>query len=565
MRKLLIPAILILTVAFLVRLPYLTREFVLEEGLHIKVVEGVLKTGYPYVYLGEQEPGSIFVDRAPVLFFLIASSFKLFGESELTARLVPMLFSLAEIFIVVYFTNSIFTRKQSKLVAIVAGLFLALHPYVIQNSLQIHFDGIFSFFSTFFLLLSLNKIVKKQNSWKDHLQLAIVLFFAFSLKYEASLISVLIVLFFALFFYRKFLTIFFIFSLSSIGCFFGIFYLYNLWFGHSDLFWVPISRVLWVFEKILIPKFTSIEASTKSRKLWADNYYLLIRFLSWLSIPTILLLFFSFLEIIKSKVITKNPQVVFLFLWIFIFSGIYILGGWAGDYPRYFAPVMPGISILIGLAVVNTLYKLQNGINLRAILLIGLLSVLILIITKSSGFLFLDHITGWVPKLQNPFFVILLSGMLFITLARTKIIPSYLMLFLIFLNLGQIFFQNLHNLATPYSLTNLYGYGGYRESGQFLKQHFSNQDVVYIFDPIGYYFQGKYYDHYQIWAHPQRYPVAIKAFTSKTIAAVALPALTIDELKAIFRSYNLDLDQYLMENFKNHKNIGGKSGIEIWY
>lgn len=535
-------------IALLLRLPFLNREFVLEETLHTKVVQAIANTGYPVIYFGEQQPVTVFMDRSPVLFFLFVPFIKIFGVSETSIRIVPVIFSTAEIITVIYFGLKVLPLRIAKPAVFLTAMFLAIHPYAIQNSLQIHFEGIFSFFSTLYLLYCFRNIQIRQNNWRTHVFQSAILAIAFSLKYETSLMIFMIVFIYSLFSYRKFLSKLIITSLASISLFLTIFYFYNFNFGHPEQFIIPFERLVWVIQKIFLPKFTTLELITTTRHLWADNYYLLIRFLSWLSIPSILLFIYAFFHSFNSK--------IYLLVWIGIYWGIYLLGGWAGDYPRYFAPSLPAVFMVISIVLVKEIWQKKK--SFKEITISVLFAILLLSGLYAKGYLFLDHITGWVPLLQTPFFLILALGIILVCLAiiyKKRLNSVIYILFLV--QIGQITIQYLHDLRSNYSLTNFYSYGGYKEAGKIMQSFLDkNKDTIYTFDPVGYYWEGKYFDHYQLGPHKEKHLIIKSAFETGNIAAIALPDINYEELKLILKS---------VPYYSNFINIGGKRGINILY
>lgn len=556
--------LIIFAVAISLRIPYLTREFVLEETLHVKVARSIAQVGYPYTYFGEQEQSSqsIFMDRTPMLFFFLAAPIRVFGESEISIRALLLILSLLELSIIIYFTLHIFQKPK---VAALAGFLFAVHPYVIQSSLQIHFDdAIFTFFTTWFLFLSLEKIIKKRNSLKDQLQLASILFFVFSIKYETSLMALATVAVGAALIYRPFLLKFLTTSILSILTFFIIFFFYNLSFGHPEQFFTPAQRIVIVSQKLLIPKLTAFEA-TSVRSLWAHNYYLLIRFLSWLSIPTILLAAYTYFRISQVKKFRRNPAIIFLTVWILVFVVTYLVGGWSGDYPRYFAPAMPALFVLAGAVFAHDFQKLRTKVSTLQLALISIFVTSLLILALKNNYLFLDHITGWIPNLQIPFFIILALTILFTYLATKLKIYATVMVTILLLNFAQLTAQNIHDLKSNYSLTNFYGHGSYRQAGMFLQQTIGDQNkVILTFDPVGYYWGEKYFDYYIITSRADA-DQTVSILKNQHLDAIALPRLYLAEIESIAAGTSLDFTSFLAENFKNHQNFGGEKGIEIFY
>lgn len=558
--------ILLLFMAIILRLLFLSREFVLEEALHVKVVRSLIDSGSPQIYLGEQEALNTFLDRPPSLFFLMVPFIFIFGESEISARLTPMLFSIFELILVFYFGSKFF--KNSKAVPLLAAFLMATHPYLIQTSLQVHFDQVYSFFSTLFLFLCLDKIIHKKDQLKDFFQLGLAFFLMFAIKYDPSLIALSIVTIFAFFIRKKFLYKFLISVFFGASFFFLLLASYTFSIGSLERFWVPLNLIKKVLTDNFLPKFMSLDTPKISVHFWANNYYILIRFLSWLSIPVILLSIYSFIEIATTKKFINDLRVLFLSLWFFLYTGVYLLMGWAGDYPRYFAPAMPALFLLISFIVVNIVKENKQLLNFRVISICVLISLSLLFFAQTKGYLFLDHITGWIPSLQIPFFIILFLGCLIIFfLFKFKVISFFLLLILVYLTIGQFSLQYIHDLSSNFSLTNAYGVSGSKEAGRFLRNSFKNKNkVIYTYDPVAYYWGGRYFDHVNtFYGKILKEKEPLEILTQENISAYALPQIYFDDIESSLQKEGIDFKEYLSKNYPNYKKFGGILGTEVYY
>lgn len=561
------PFLLPIILAIGLRLPFLDREFVLEESYLVRAGKAIADSGYPIFYDGQQTPQKIFLARPPGSILALAASFKILKVSEVSTRLVPVLFFLGQLLLVIAFGLRLGPRPHQKMIAFLAGLLFAIHPYVLQNSTQVHYDGaIFSFFSTLYLLAALETIINKRNGWRDHARLGFLFFLAFAIKYDPTLMALLIVAVFALFHYRRFVPKLLLASFAAAVLFFGLFYLYNVAHGHPEGFLIPFQETGGIFKTTFIPKFTTFEISPRTRALWADNYYILIRFLSWLSIPTLLLSFYAFVRFLQEKSLRTNPTLVYLVLWIAVYCGVYIGMGWGGDYPRYFAPMLPPLFLLTSAVTVHDFNKLKR----HSPKMVGgavLVSGVTLILAHRANLLFLDRITGWVPSLQTPFFITLAIGLVSIAVSsrlKTALLP--LLMTLLFLNLGQFTMQVIHDARSTFSLTNFYGSSGSRDAGNFLKKEFESKDAtVFTFDPVAYYWDGRYYEYTSLAPLEDRHPQLLQALFSGEVTAIALPQVYVDELHRIAMENDRDFQHYLSENFQEHKNFGGEKGVEVWY
>lgn len=555
--------LLILILALALRVPFLTREFVLEEGVHVKIARTLIETGKPYVYFGEQQELTNSLFRPPGLFLFMIPAIAIFGESEITARITPMIFGILEIALVIFFGRRLFGKKSYA--PYIAGFFMAIHPYLIQTSLQVHYDQTYSFFSTLFLFLALDKILKKKNKLKDYIHLGVAFFLAFSIKYDPTLILIGFVAVFGFFYYKAFLLNFFITIGVSILTFFGLFYLYNVSLGETHNFWLPVNLVWGVLQTNFFPKATTFDPD-QALSIWSGSYFLLIRFLSWVSIPMLLLFFYSFLRLWKAKE-QHGSVLTYLALWILAYSFAYLAVGWAGDYPRYFAPIMAPFFLIIGKFLSDSIIKYKSKNSSKHILLAVVISLFLIIVAYSKGFLFLDHITGWIPRLQFPFFVILLLGVLAILFSYKNKISVNVLSVLIFLVLGQLTIQYASDLKSNYSLTNFYGTSGSKDAAIYLKSVLdTNSDVVFTYDPVAYYWNGQYYDFVNstnklYLTHEE----LVEVLSSDSISAFALPKQYYDELALISGNYGFDFNKFLSTNYRNYKLFGENIPTEVYY
>jgi hypothetical protein len=51
-----VPIIFLILLFFIIRNPHLTRGFTIEETLFVKSATAIAKSGYPIIYLDEQDP-----------------------------------------------------------------------------------------------------------------------------------------------------------------------------------------------------------------------------------------------------------------------------------------------------------------------------------------------------------------------------------------------------------------------------------------------------------------------------------------------------------------------------
>lgn len=562
-KKLIFFTFAIFVLAIALRLPYITRQFTLEEAFHARVIKTIQETGFPLVYKGEQQELTVFGDRPPTLFLFFLIPLSVFPDSEWAFRITPLFFSILELLVLFLFGKKLFGQARLWPAIPLALFFISIHTFAIQTSTQIHFDQIFSFFSTLFLFFALTVLLQKDTSTKKYFLLGLLFFFAFSIKYDPSLVLILIVSVGAFIHFRRFLPGFLVTCTVSASLFLIIYYFYNLQNGSPQTFWVPIELILGVFKSNVIPKLAENQTT---KHLWAENYYILIRFLSWLGIPTLLLGFYSLIHILKSK-LYQDPKILFLLIWVAIYTISYLAVGWSGDYPRYFAPILTPLFILISIVLTDNYLTLQKKLTAMTILIPIIFSIVLLFALSYNGFLFLDRISGWVPHLQIPFFTILISACAIIfILARKASGNLFLTISLVFLALAHTTLSNLHDQKSQYSLTNFYEVSGGKEAGIFLKNNLPKNSIILTYDPVSYYYKGIFYDYPELISG--RYvpkDLLLDVITQNKISAIALPSVYVQELDRITNENGIDFEKLTRERFKNHQTFGKGIKTEVFY
>jgi len=141
---------IILLFSFLLRVPFLNKEIIADELTGILGGMSVARTGYPAIY------GDQIIAHPPLAFFFHAFFFIIFGVSEQSARIVPIIFSLATL-VVIYLICKHIDQHQSRkgYVGLMALLNYSINPYAIQTSILIDIDQILAFFTTTLLYMFL--------------------------------------------------------------------------------------------------------------------------------------------------------------------------------------------------------------------------------------------------------------------------------------------------------------------------------------------------------------------------------------------------------------------------
>jgi hypothetical protein len=557
--------LVVILIFFALRVPHLHREYTLEEPHIVKSAEAIMRTGYPLIYFGEQDGKIINLWKPPGFVFLLALYYKIFGVSETASRLLPLSFSFGQL-ILILLAPLLFWKdhRLNERIALLAGLLFAIHPYAILNSIQIDLDGgVLAFFITLFLFLVFRILTSsRQNSWEKP-ALVCVFFLAFATKFEPSLMAAVIAMVATYRFRKSLLQHIFGHLVIAIMTFFALFLLYNQSFGHPEATLLPLSVIGKITTQTLAPRLDSLGNVTDLIR-WRGSIILLLRFTSWLTIPTILLAFYCLIRFLINKETKQDRAIPFLLMWISVFVGIYLLFGWSGDYPRYFAPIIPPLFLLIGFVIAEK-FKSFKPATLSSLTLPTLsITLLLIILAERLNTLFLDRITGWIPSLAIPFLSLLtISSLMILLLARKKQASPIVLLILLSLNFVQSGIQDYHDLTTSYSLTNFYGARGFKEAGTFLRQHVRTKPntVILTVNPVAYYWGGKYFEYADLLHFPEKRSSIQESLADGRLSAVALPKVYLEQISVISPVF----PGYLSQTYARHLNFGGEKGIEVYY
>lgn len=129
-----------------------------DEGRYAKIAMEMVKTGNwvePKLYQVD------YLRKPPMFYWLVASSFKVFGFSELAARFIPALFGFLTVIATFFFCRKVFGLKE----AVFSSLILASNFWYMLVSRYLVIDSTFSFFlvSSFYLFyLGITEARKKK-------------------------------------------------------------------------------------------------------------------------------------------------------------------------------------------------------------------------------------------------------------------------------------------------------------------------------------------------------------------------------------------------------------------
>ena len=140
--------------------------------------------------------------HGPLLYYITAGMFRIFGDSDLVGRLVPALLGVL-IVVLVYFVYRLGYLDQRQ--SLLAGLLIMLSPDLVYFSRFLRHDIFMLFFTFLFVVATLYYIERKQLRFAALMGLAAGL--ALSLKEEMPLILILFGVYFAYLVVRKKVTL----------------------------------------------------------------------------------------------------------------------------------------------------------------------------------------------------------------------------------------------------------------------------------------------------------------------------------------------------------------------
>ena len=158
--------ILILIFSIIIRLLFLNRPELQsrDEGVHAVVAKSLLINPLKPVLIANPIPGlenirefpHIFLEKPPLIFWLMAVSYKIFGVNEFAVRFIPAVFGIISILLTYVLAKQFFEKR----IALLSALLLSLCQFHIKYSRQ----GMLDVPLTFFSLLTLFLFIKGFNS-----------------------------------------------------------------------------------------------------------------------------------------------------------------------------------------------------------------------------------------------------------------------------------------------------------------------------------------------------------------------------------------------------------------
>ena len=134
----------------------ISKDYIMDEVDFSASGKAIADMGVPLFYRSEELPSMYGLWHPPLMIYLIGASFLLFGQSEVSARIVPFIFSLCTV-VLIYLIALRLTKRND--VAIIASLLYTINPFVIQSSILLDIDGgLLTFAIMLFFYLPLSRI-----------------------------------------------------------------------------------------------------------------------------------------------------------------------------------------------------------------------------------------------------------------------------------------------------------------------------------------------------------------------------------------------------------------------
>jgi 4-amino-4-deoxy-L-arabinose transferase-like glycosyltransferase len=483
--------VLIILIFFLFVIPQLKKPFLNDEFYFINSAKSINEVGYPIVYDGEQKTELLGGLHPPFFMHILAISFKLFGSSEIIARLVPVLFAVGTIILIYLISMEIFKKKENKhTIALISCLVYVINPLVIQGSLLIDIDG---GLLTFLMMMLIYTFIK--TAGRNYLLLSLIMVVALWAKIQAILFLVPLFLFYLL---NKRIKEGII-NLSiigglSVGTFLVTWFLYstitplhfNMPFEHS-FGYIQFSKPA-LFDNLLL-------------NIWAIK-----NMIFWTTPPFLLLVSIATYQRVKTFLNTKKALYIDLLLiyGLVILFFFMMINTISYGFPKYLTQMMPLFSILLGHFIANFRFKSNSKfpfISIALILLLFLFHFLVI------GDPFIPHNLFYTTSISlgNNLTTYLLSSLhgslyllpiliTFIILLglRYKFYTSLVLSLIIVLIVSGFYIDYVQSKA-DYSTIYNYGQEGFLETADYIRARTTNEDVILAPQVIADYAGRKYY------------------------------------------------------------------------
>lgn len=448
----------------------LDKDITAEESDFVKPAIAIVESGRPLFYHSEQIPSLLAMYHPPMYIYTL-SLIAMISTKEIALRSLNFIFVLLTALIIYLFCIRI-NREYGKQAGLLATVLFLTNYYVFSSSLVIDIDVfsmffVFCFFYFVFLYRETGKIAYA-------ILASIVFLFALANRYPIAILTFIAVGFYFLIKKetRKFTWKYFIIGLVGGLIFLAIWTIYST-IIEPGTFFAFISHNT----QLGAEQFSNITLYVASFCL---NISQIVRLYT---LPALFLSVISIFYFIKRK---EEPLRIIFIYCITIFLFFVIVPRPAFGYPRYFLTMMPGLSILISILILEIFIKEKvNNKNLIFGLLIGLLSLCLLIILNPQ--LTSYSADGLIKATNFPDFIfniLCIFPILLIFIFKKQDRKIFLVIALI----GALLAYSMY-FEVKYTLND----SKIKEAGEYIKNHTNDSDTIIVPKAVGYYAERKFY------------------------------------------------------------------------
>jgi len=500
--------LLIVLLYFSLILPQIQKPFVMDEIDFPEAANAINTKGVPMYYSGEGDENHLGLWHPPLYIYVLALSFRLFGVSEASARLVSVLFSLGTLFLIYYITKEIFYERKDKeyinknclcakcrYISLLSCFLYVINPFVIQNSLLIDIDNsILTFLLTLFIFAFV-KTIKTKNS--NNL-LLLGLLFGLSLWSKFGTSPALIISIFAFYVLNK--------GIKSgvmhtvIIFVIGIIFFLTTWGILSEVTGMPFAQPFMHNIKLLSEGASSSIIHYIASTLWGAKtiFFWTTPFMGFLIIMALL-------KRLK-KYLMLNEFTITDFLLVYgllVFIEYTAIRPSAYGFPKYYGPMMPAFSIVVASYVYECCIHNFTRNKTNDLLIYGtvlIISILYFLFVLGDPFIIDTNLDKYqiVGKTTTIFVLYIIPLGIALVCLRiftqehkiSKLFVLYLTILLISASLSLSYLQSQANYSTAY----LYGQTGMQETIDYILTHTTSNDTIISPKDLAYYTKNPFYE-----------------------------------------------------------------------
>lgn len=473
--------ILFIIFYFVLVIPQITGLFVSDEVDFINAARGVVTSGIP-IYEGAGNVMKIGLWHPTLYVNILATSFKLFGVHEWSARIISVIFTLLTLLVVYLIMKYLAFLDFSKVLAISIFLF---NPLVVQGSLLVDIDNsVLMFFIALFVYAYLKLDREKP---KNLLLLGILFAIALWAKIPTPPVLILSILIFHTLNreYKKGLQ-----ETIVIGLVGGTVFL-TTWILYCDFFDLP-------FLQPFIHNIGYIGVGTNKMHFLLTHLWGFKNILFWAT--PFFILPILIISINRAKIYLKNRKLeaidFLVIVGLLIFLEYLIVGSYqTADFPRYFSPMMPMFSVVF--AGYFGMVKELTRKDLHVVSFVSLIIIAYLILVLKDPLL-IDRVifnTGAIYKIVEETAVVtvlyLLPFIISYTIFRALKVKTAFMLSIIVPLLMCGVYIDAIQVKADYATAYFYGESGMKDTIDYLSPRIDDNDAVIAKKDVAYYLAVK--------------------------------------------------------------------------